>query len=170
MRVSYVLWKRTAAEAFERYKAESTIYFHWPFCKNICTYCSFNKYVQSERKFGSHFEKKLHLSLLKETETLLKFTGVKKVKSVYFGGGTPSLAPSEVISSLIKCVKEHSDVCGNAEVSVECNPSSSNMYSLLEKYVESGVNRVSIGLQVFQLNTTYKVLKINLYFFLKECK
>lgn len=58
------------------------------------------------------------------------------------------MAPASTISSLIKCVKRLTNVQKDVEVTVECNPSSSNMLSLLEHYAGSGVNRVSVGLQV----------------------
>lgn len=68
------------------YKAEAALYFHWPFCKNLCTFCNFNKYVKSDVKFGSNFDRLLSESLLKETVTVLKQTGITEVKSIYFGG------------------------------------------------------------------------------------
>lgn len=132
----------------EQYKKEGTIYYHWPFCKNICIYCSFNKYATSNKRFQGDLVNKLSNSFLTETEHLLDLSGLLRVKSIYFGGGTPSLAPVKTISSLIKFVKDHTELDNTAEVSIECNPSSDIKYHL-EKYAEIGINRVSIGLQVF---------------------
>lgn len=145
---SPILLSKVASDVLEHYKSQSTIYFHWPFCKNLCTYCNFNKYVQSEKTFGSDFDVLMKNSLLKETETLLKLSGVSTINSVYFGGGTPSLAPSGTISSLLQNIKNLCDLSAKTEISVECNPSSFNMLGLLNEYSNCGVNRVSIGLQV----------------------
>ena len=130
------------------YKTEGIIYFHWPFCKQLCTFCSFNKYVRSDKKFGSDFDDILSAALLKETATIVKQTNIREINSIYFGGGTPSLAPLSTISSLIGCVKDLTKVKKRAEITVECNPSSSSMFYLLEEYAKCGVNRVSVGLQL----------------------
>lgn len=134
------------------FKIEASLYFHWPFCKNICTFCNFNKYVKSDSKFGPGFDDKLGASLQRETQTVLKLTGIKKVKSIYFGGGTPSLAPTKTISQLISHVKQLTKFDKTVEVTIECNPSSSlDLTKTLEEYSQSGVNRVSVGLQVLNI-------------------
>ncbi|XP_057377700.1 radical S-adenosyl methionine domain-containing protein 1, mitochondrial-like [Daphnia carinata] len=132
---------------FNIFKSEATVYFHWPFCKNICTFCNFNKYKRSENKLGQHFENKMENSLLRETQTIFGLTGVNKIKSIYFGGGTPSLAPPTTISRLIQCVKQLANTDEKIEITIECNPSSLNMTQKLEEYFKFGVNRVSVGLQ-----------------------
>lgn len=86
-------------------------------------------------------------NLLRETETVLKSSHITKTKSIYFGGGTPSLTSSSTIKSMIEKVKDLTFLKKDAEVTVECNPSSSNMLSKLEDYSKIGVNRISIGLQ-----------------------
>ena len=148
MRCSYQFLSKTGEMLLENIREEATIYFHWPFCQSICTFCNFNKYVKTESKFGSKFENKMESSLCKETETILQLSGVKRIKSIYFGGGTPSLAPPKLISKLIKTVKELTEVDKNAEITIECNPSSVDMMKTLDMFFESGVNRVSVGLQV----------------------
>jgi len=130
-----------------KYKLESSFYFHWPFCRKLCTYCNFNKYVESASRFGTNFENSMKNNLLRETETVLKSSHITKTKSIYFGGGTPSLTSSSTIKSMIEKVKDLTFLKKDAEVTVECNPSSSNMLSKLEDYSKIGVNRISIGLQ-----------------------
>lgn len=138
-----------STDLLSSFKTEATIYFHWPFCKSICTFCNFNKYVKSDSKFGPSFDEKLGASLQRETQTALGLTGIKKIKSIYFGGGTPSLAPTKTINKLISHVKQLTEVGENVEVTIECNPSSSlDLKKSLEKYQQSGVSRVSVGLQV----------------------
>ena len=134
-------------DVISNYKLESSFYYHWPFCKNICTYCNFNKYIESESRFGKSYENSMKNDLMKETSTVLESSHVTKTKSIYFGGGTPSLASSATIGSLIENVK-HSTLTEGAEVTIECNPSSFNMLGKLEDYSKIGVNRISIGIQV----------------------
>lgn len=140
---------REASKDLEAYKSLSTVYYHYPFCKNICTYCNFNKYLNLESRYGSNFSSLLTKSFLQETEAVLKMTNISTIKSIYFGGGTPSLAPTVTFSSLISFLKDHFYVNKEAEITIECNPSSINMQSKLEEYAKCGINRVSIGLQVY---------------------
>jgi coproporphyrinogen III oxidase-like Fe-S oxidoreductase len=108
-----------------------------------------------ESRYGSNFSEKLSKSLIKETETILKFTNISSISSIYFGGGTPSLAPPSTFHALIQFLKRNFDVNDNAEITIECNPSSANMLSKLEEYAKCGINRVSIGLQVLCFNIIY---------------
>jgi coproporphyrinogen III oxidase-like Fe-S oxidoreductase len=108
-----------------------------------------------ESRYGSNFSEKLSKSLIKETETILKFTNISSIRSIYFGGGTPSLAPPSTFHALIQFLKRNFDVNDNAEITIECNPSSENMLSKLEEYAKSGINRVSIGLQVLCFKIIY---------------
>ena len=104
-----------------------------------------------ESRYGSNFSSALSKSLLKETEAVLKLTNISSITSIYFGGGTPSLAPPSTFHNLIQFVKTNFEVNENAEITIECNPSSADMVGKLEEYAKSGVNRVSIGLQVLSL-------------------
>lgn len=133
--------------ALQIYKSEASLYFHWPFCKNICTYCNFNKYSEPKVR-PSDFERNFAGVYVKELTNLLNLSHVSKVKSVYFGGGTPSLAHHETIHRILDKVSELLGDLGDSEVTVECNPSSAEMVTKLEGYKAIGVNRVSIGLQV----------------------
>ena len=154
------------AELLENFKTEASLYFHWPFCKNICTFCSFNKYKKSESKFGLDFENLMEVALLKETQTVLEMTGVKQIKSIYFGGGTPSLLPTKTISNLINGVKQLTEVVEDIEITIECNPSSLDITTTLKEYLQSGISRVSLGVQVnlklFISNLTMEVI-INVF-------
>lgn len=142
------VFPKEISDLVRNYRLESSFYFHWPFCRKLCTYCNFNKYVESAPRFGNSFENSMKNSLLRETEIVLKLSHITKSKSIYFGGGTPSLASSATIESLIGKVKDLTYFEKDAEVTVECNPSSLNMLSKLEDYSKIGVNRISIGIQV----------------------
>ena len=148
MRFSSTILSRCSSDLLENFRTEATIYFHWPYCKNICTFCSFNKYKKSENNFGKNADARMESSLIKETQTIFGYTEIKKIKSIYFGGGTPSLAPTTTISNIINCVKQLATVDEQAEITIECNPSSLSMTHKLEDYLKFGINRVSVGVQV----------------------
>ncbi|XP_046464262.1 radical S-adenosyl methionine domain-containing protein 1, mitochondrial-like isoform X2 [Daphnia pulex] len=157
MRFSSTFFSRCSTDMLENLKTEATMYFHWPFCKNICTFCSFNKYKKVENSFGKIIDERMEKCLIKETETIFGFTGIKKINSIYFGGGTPSLAPTTTISRIINCVKQLTNVDEQAEITIECNPSSLSMTQTLEEYFKFGINRVSVGVQSLD-DGTLKVL------------
>ena len=147
---------RVNSDALEKYKSEAILYFHWPYCRQLCTYCNFNKYARPERRQSDDFERLMKNSFLQETETLMRFSNVKFIKSVYFGGGTPSLAQPQTIHSILKHI--NSWILPGAEVTIECNPSSSNSWEQLEEYKSMGINRISVGIQV---DYCYPVNKYN---------
>uniref|UniRef100_A0A2C9KEF6 Radical S-adenosyl methionine domain-containing protein 1, mitochondrial n=2 Tax=Biomphalaria glabrata TaxID=6526 RepID=A0A2C9KEF6_BIOGL len=129
------------------YKSYSSaaLYVHWPYCKRRCTYCNFNKYIQ---KSVNH--ERMKQCLIKEAQTLLQLSGVEKITSVFFGGGTPSLAQPETIKIFLESISKHISPHSQTEISMEVNPTSIEMDSLRE-FKAAGVNRVSIGVQT--LNT-----------------
>ena len=67
----------------------ASVYIHWPFCKKLCNYCNFNKY--SLNNYGDNIIKEMGQCLLKESLYLLEKAKIKKIHTIYFGGGTPSL-------------------------------------------------------------------------------
>lgn len=71
---------------------------------------------------------------------------MKSIKSIYFGGGTPSLAKPTTIESFIKCVSNNVELQKSAEITLECNPTSTES-NLLRDFKLAGINRVSIGIQ-----------------------
>jgi len=114
------------------------IYFHIPFCRQACYYCDFHFSTNLKLK------DKLFSYMLKELSLQNKFlTG--PVKSVYFGGGTPSLlSPQQIREALDLC--SNFFVLKNPEITLECNPDDLNPY-YLEQIIETGINRLSIGVQ-----------------------
>ncbi|XP_065659716.1 radical S-adenosyl methionine domain-containing protein 1, mitochondrial isoform X4 [Hydra vulgaris] len=132
--VQYFLKKRNAHET-----KTATLYIHWPYCKQLCPYCNFNKYVRD------NIDNELMIKcLLIEFQSMCHMYDVKKIKSVYFGGGTPSLAPPKLINRLLEEVCKHTNV--NCEISMEVNPTSTEKKKLSD-FKSAGINRVSIGVQ-----------------------
>jgi len=121
------------------------LYFHMPFCRRKCPYCDFFKRIHksSDREHFVH-------SLLAEIELVAKTfkSPVAPVKTIYFGGGTPSLHPPEEISRIIAATQRHWGLNPSAEITLEANPGSLTGESL-RGWREAGVNRLSLGGQSF---------------------
>lgn len=115
---------------------KSGLYIHIPFCKNKCPYCDFYsvKYCESAgREYVTRLE-----------EIIKQYQG--SFDTVYFGGGTPSILPAELIGEILCCVRAQFDISDNAEITVECNPSK-DLSEDFKKYADYGINRVSLGMQ-----------------------
>lgn len=117
------------------------IYIHIPFCKQACHYCDFH--------FSTSLKKKKPLldALVKEL-VLRKSELVEEVRTIYFGGGTPSLLSMEELQSLIDEVYKNYSVSPNPEITLEANPDDLSK-SKIKELSESPINRLSIGVQSF---------------------
>ena len=126
------------------------IYVHWPYCRQKCSFCAFNKYTNTLKDADQ--EHQFLKAYLKQINQLAKsqLASQSMVTSIYFGGGTPSLARPESLEAIIKTIRQAFNVSESAEVSIECNPSSdaSLDVSLLRFYRDVlGINRISLGVQ-----------------------
>ena len=120
----------------------SGIYFHIPFCKQLCHYCAFHKSISLQAKERMLSCLKTELGLRKD------YLKGKNIDSIYFGGGTPSVYSPEEIQSLISEVKQHFTVNKKAEITLEANPDDlTDIY--LTELKKTSVNRLSIGIQSF---------------------
>ncbi|NWZ61070.1 RSAD1 protein, partial [Acrocephalus arundinaceus] len=114
----------------------------WPYCRKRCSYCNFNTYV-----VPAVDEAALRACLVREAQTLLRLSQVHSVTSVFFGGGTPSLASPSTVAAVLEAVAGAAHLPDGAEVTLEANPSSTST-SRLAGFRAAGVNRLSIGVQV----------------------
>ena len=119
------------------------LYIHWPFCLAKCPYCDFNSHVRANVDEGL-WERALLADLRREAE----LAGGKALESVFFGGGTPSLMPPRLVASLIDAAAGLFGLAGDAEITLEANPSSVEA-SRFAALAQAGINRVSLGLQAF---------------------
>ena len=120
---------------------EISLYFHIPFCKRKCDYCHFYVIPDQEKAKEQLLEGfKLELLLL---EPILRN---KKIVTLYFGGGTPSLFGPDRIEQVIKQVKNSCYLDLSAEITLEANPENIT-FELMQAYAKTGINRVSIGIQ-----------------------
>ena len=118
------------------------IYIHIPFCKQACHYCNFH-FSTSLR-----FKNELLTALLKETGLQKDYLAGEEIKTIYFGGGTPSLLEIADLRSVIEKIKEEFSVSDNAEITLETNPDDIEDEKL-KSWKEIGINRLSIGIQSF---------------------
>jgi oxygen-independent coproporphyrinogen-3 oxidase len=119
------------------------LYVHWPFCLSKCPYCDFNSHVR-ERIPEARFVAALRRELAFEAARL----GPRRVTSVFFGGGTPSLMQPESVAALLGDIGQVFTLDAGAEVTLEANPTSIEA-GRFRGYAQAGVNRVSIGVQSF---------------------
>ncbi len=117
------------------------LYIHWPFCVSKCPYCDFNSHVRE-----SVDQKLWRDSLIADMkhEAQLRPRGV--LRSIFFGGGTPSLMPPETVAALIDAATRLWSVAENIEITLEANPSSVEATNFAALAL-AGINRVSLGLQ-----------------------
>lgn len=114
-----------------------SVYIHIPFCKSKCKYCSFVSVT-------SYDEDRYIKSLLKEINF---YYGGEEVKTLYFGGGTPSLLSIKNIEKIADCFNINS----SAEITLEMNPGDLD-FNYLKSLKNMGINRLSIGSQTFNDN------------------
>jgi len=120
---------------------EVSLYLHIPFCKSKCNYCDFNSSSGMEVFIPAYIE-----ALQEEIKGYNKKLAGYKVISIYIGGGTPSYIDEKNIYRILYNCRENFDITHDCEITIEANPGTITPEKLL-CYKESGINRISIGLQ-----------------------
>lgn len=118
-----------------------SFYFHWPFCVSKCPYCDFNVHVQ-----GSIDHAQWQAAYVGAIRSYAKLYKGRQVKSIYFGGGTPSLMPPEMVAAILDEISAHWSVDGDAEITLEANPTTVEI-DKFKAFKSSGINRLSLGVQ-----------------------
>ena len=124
------------------------IYIHIPFCKQKCFYCDFISYANQDKYFQKYVQ-----ALSKEINNFIDNNKIE-VQTIYIGGGTPSLIDAKYIEEILHIFEKKNLLKEAKEVTIEVNPGTVNEEKL-RTYKNSGVNRLSIGLQ----STEDKILK-----------
>ncbi len=119
------------------------VYVHWPYCARICPYCDFN--VRKNRAIDAE---RWRDGLVRDLEFWREKTGARNLRSLYFGGGTPSLAPLSVIESVISACDRLWGFEAAPEITLEANPAEADQ-SRFATFAAAGVNRLSLGVQSF---------------------
>ena len=115
---------------------------HWPFCASKCPYCDFNSHVRA----GGIDEASFLAAFLRELEHWAALAPGRRVGSIFFGGGTPSLMSPDTVGAIIDAIARHWPLAAGAEITLEANPSSVEA-ARFRGYRTAGVNRVSLGVQ-----------------------
>ncbi len=121
--------------------APLALYIHWPFCLHKCPYCDFNSHVRAElphRRFAAALRRELAFEVSR--------LGRRRLGSIFFGGGTPSLMAPETVAALIADATSAFEVAPDLEITLEANPTSVEA-GRLAAFRAAGVNRLSLGVQ-----------------------
>jgi oxygen-independent coproporphyrinogen-3 oxidase len=118
------------------------VYVHWPFCLSKCPYCDFNSHVRQspidEDRYVAAFRTEIaHRAAL---------VPGRRVASIFFGGGTPSLMKPATVAAILEAIGQRWSVAPDAEVTLEANPTSVEA-GRFKGYRAAGINRVSLGVQ-----------------------
>jgi putative oxygen-independent coproporphyrinogen III oxidase len=119
------------------------LYVHWPFCVSKCPYCDFNSHVRDT--IDQHEWREALLADLAHEARLLPG---RRLTSIFFGGGTPSLMDPATVAALIDSACEHWSPADDIEITLEANPNSVEADRFAD-LAQAGVNRISLGLQSF---------------------
>jgi len=117
------------------------LYIHWPFCESKCPYCDFNSHVKKTVNQAEWAK-----AYCSEIERIGLISGSKPLKSIYFGGGTPSLMHPDTVNTILTKVRETWALSNNVEITLEANPTSVEAGRFVG-YKDAGVNRISMGVQ-----------------------
>ena len=117
------------------------LYVHWPFCRSKCPYCDFNSHVRERIDQGAW-----RSALLAELDHYAAKTGGRRLHSIFFGGGTPSLMEPATAGAIIDRAKEHWTAAGDIEITLEANPTSVEAERLAD-FRAAGITRISMGVQ-----------------------
>jgi oxygen-independent coproporphyrinogen-3 oxidase len=125
------------------------IYVSVPFCRSKCTYCNFASGVYPAAEHDRYVQRLIEdLAGARSWAARTRVALPRRVDSVYFGGGTPTLLAPAHLASLFTTIRAHFDVDPEAEITIECAPGQLPD-PVLNAFVETGVNRVSLGVQSF---------------------
>ena len=120
------------------------LYVHLPWCVRKCPYCDFNSHALK----AALPEKQYLRALLADLEREYALAPFGRIRTVFFGGGTPSLFGASTIGAVLDWLAAHGAVDPQAEVTLEANPGTVERGSF-HAYRDAGVNRVSLGVQSF---------------------
>lgn len=122
-----------------------SLYVHVPWCVQKCPYCDFN----SHGLRGGLPEADYVAALIADLEAALPLVWGRRVVSVFFGGGTPSLLSGEAVDTLLAAIRARLPLVYGAEITLEANPGTAES-GKFAAFRAAGVNRLSLGIQSFK--------------------
>ena len=123
---------------------ELGLYLHFPFCISKCPYCDFNSYKLKEDNQISSYISALYQEITAYSKKLKK----NNIKTIYLGGGTPTILSGVQIYNILEFCKDKFTIDKNAEITIEANPGTVDGEKI-KLLIESGINRLSLGAQSF---------------------
>ncbi len=132
------------------------LYIHYPWCVRKCPYCDFNSHaVKDEPAERAYIQ-----ALLADLEQELPTIWGRKIHSLFIGGGTPSLLSPRALDDLLCGLRARLNIAPQAEITLEANPGASDM-ARFQEFRAVGVNRLSIGIQSFDVDALQKLGRIH---------
>lgn len=138
-------------------KRDLELYLHLPFCVRKCNYCDFFSAAGSEEEQEAYVQ-----AMVQEIRQYQKTFQLYEVKTVFLGGGTPSLLSERQAEQIFQALYDAFEIDRDAEITMEMNPGTVNLEKL-KKYKKIGVNRLSIGLQSAQNHELKMLGRIHTY-------
>ena len=127
----------------ERTADRLALYVHWPFCVSKCPYCDFNSHVRASIDQDEWRE-----ALLADLAHEASLLPGRRLSSIFFGGGTPSLMEPATAEAIICAARNYWDAADDLEITLEANPNSAEAARFAD-LARAGVNRISLGIQSF---------------------
>ncbi|HBF97548.1 MAG TPA: coproporphyrinogen III oxidase, partial [Alphaproteobacteria bacterium] len=125
-------------------EAGFAVYVHWPFCLSKCPYCDFNSHVRETVDQADW-----RAALLRELDCHAAEIGHRRVDSVFFGGGTPSLMPPATVAAILDRIDALWGYAAAPEITLEANPTSVEAGRFAD-FRTAGINRLSLGVQALR--------------------
>ncbi len=120
------------------------LYLHLPWCVRKCPYCDFNSHqLKSARPDRAYLD-----ALLRDFDTEAPLVANRRIDTVFFGGGTPSLFDPDDFAYLLQALRQRIEFAPDAEITLEANPGTIER-GRFAGYRDAGINRVSLGAQTF---------------------
>ncbi|MDX2028102.1 MAG: radical SAM family heme chaperone HemW [Alphaproteobacteria bacterium] len=117
------------------------VYIHWPFCQSKCPYCDFNSHVAASIDHQAWCD-----AYARELAYYAQLLPQRRVTSIFFGGGTPSLMEVKTVETILGSIAEHWTMAEDVEITLEANPTSVEAEKF-SGFRAAGVNRLSLGVQ-----------------------
>lgn len=133
------------------------LYIHFPFCQSKCNYCDFNSYSGKNSLIQPYID-----GLLKEMEVYSNESNISHLKSIFIGGGTPSIMEGSQVELIVEGIYKYFRPLPNIEITLEGNPGTLSAEKL-RSYRGAGINRLSMGLQACQQQLLERLGRIHTY-------
>jgi len=151
----FTIEKNTAAliESNQAQPQNISFYLHIPFCGKLCHYCGCNTHISRDQVLIKDYVETLKKEILLYKNLL---DPSRKISQIHWGGGTPNYLPIEEVEGIMAMFFDHFEFIENPEIAMECHPAHLT-YEYVDRLIESGINRMSLGVQDFESNVMQAV-------------